>query len=482
MKKKKMSKTTYIKSLHGWASLMVCLLTGFLCFSCADDAQGPEQEPGAKGEVAVKIIASDLAGSTRSHSLNGSTRALTAFEGIASDNELIHSCAVAFVRTDGTVVEIKELPEAATGVESQEFTAVLEVGNYTVYAFANLDHTAIIALGAKGTKINKADLDAALYDVKADNLTSASLIPMSGYLNDVAVAANGSVTVNGTASKNVTVKVVRMVGKMEFSFTNNSTSDITVKNISVKPGAEGDIKLLPTWGASSALALPDMTGATVGKTISKTLSSFTVGTGDETKNKSFAFYLREVTSNHPTGSFPISITFTHGDSTKEEELTALLYDLSTINRNDWIRVPITLTDRGLTLDVEFYPPIGGYPPVNWEDVDNEYYVRFATGGWFSIKAYVINKLDGTRVDPSNVEISIPTDGISNTGFFRKQPGIEASGELTGEIRTGLADGASSVVTLEVKLTDKDADNKPITAETFKRKIHFIYKKASDTNN
>ena len=59
-------------------------------------------------------------------------------------------------------------------------------------------------------------------------------------------------------------------------------------------------------------------------------------------------------------------------------------------RNDWVRIPIVLTDWVLELDVTFYPPIGGYPAVKTEEKDNEFYARFGTGGYFAIVPRVRN--------------------------------------------------------------------------------------------
>lgn len=452
-----MKRTRCIYTFKDLGQVLVALM-GLMGFCCSEDfsERGDEGASQAKDGIQVTVATKDIA-----------TRALGTFEGTAADNELIHSCVVAFVKEDGTVAEVKVLDESQTGVESKDFNVILSAGEYKAYAFANITTSTLI--GLKFTKdASFGDVDAALYDVDADNLTQSSNIPMSGYLTDIEVASNGSVKIGGVTKTEVTITVVRMVGKLEFQFTNNSASDITVTELSFKPGASGNIKLLPTWGSDNKLASPDMTDATVGQ-ITKA-PSLTLNTTEENKNKKYAFYVREVVSNHPTGHFPISIKYKKGESETEETMTALLYDLTEINRNDWIRVPITLTDYKLKLDVEFYPPIGGYPPVDWEDKDDEYYVRFATGGWFSIEASVVNKADGTEFNTKNVEISIAENGVSNTSFFRKQPAIEASGELTGEIKSGLQAGDSSVVTIQVKVTDTNS-----VETTFTRKIHFIYK-------
>ncbi len=497
-----------MKLTHNIYNAFTCLLVammGWICFSCSDDVDGGGVDERPQARVTMAVVAKDVA----------STRALGDFD--AQSNELIHSCVVAFVKADGTVAEVVRCSEEETGRSEREISVTLSAGEYTAYAFANIPEANLTDLVAnlltKNSKITIADLTSARYDVKADKLTADSQIPMSGFLAEIEVLANGKVKVADTEKTVIEIPVVRMVGKLEFSFKNTTAQNITIKSIEVKPTASGEISLFPTLDAEGKFKpyYEETTTSFGSKTvdfetenppgwiIEPTVEPTEGNTDPEVK--SFSFYLREVASNHPTGHFPITIKYTKEGSTTAEEMTALLYDLTQINRNDWIRVPITLSDYRLKLDVEFYPPIGGYPPVNWEDKDNEYYVRFATGGWFSISALVYDKGINSDItlDPKHVHISVLSvedavkqeEGSSSVKkFFRKQPGEEliTTGELTGEINTGLTDGDSSVVTIEVRIqaVDKDgnlltgADDKPLVT-TFKRKIHFIYKKPN-TNN
>ncbi len=115
--------------------------------------------------------------------------------------------------------------------------------------------------------------------------------------------------------------------------------------------------------------------------------------------------------------------------------------------------------------------------MNWTDVDDEYYVSFATGGWFSIETSVVNKANGTEIDTKKVEITKVEYDENASEFFRKKPAIEASGELTGEIRSPLTTVKSSVVTITVKVTNSND-----AGATFKRKIHFIYSPPSSSGS
>lgn len=451
--------------IHKCLSYAIPALLGLAAISCSEDipGSGKDKDNAPQFGVAMKVVATDPV----------ATRALTGFTTTAEDNELIHSCTVVFISTDDhKVTAVKPLDANTTGVASQEFSVMLPAGTYNAYAFANIDMSSLSYLNlTEESTITLDDLTAATFNVNADALTSSDNIPMSGYLADITVSETGSVTVAETETKEVEIPVVRMVGKMEFIFTNTSASPITVTEISVTPGATGDVPLLP------GLADPAEADTNPIFTITREPSAFTIGTGNDNKSKNFAFYLREVTSNHPTGSFPITIKYKNGDSDDVQTMTALLYDLTAVNRNDWIRIPITLTDRRLKLDVDFYPPIGGYPPVSWNDQDDEFYVSFATGGWFCIRPVVVEKDGESEVAPQHVEIEVTdVSDVSNKAFFRKQPAVEASGELTGEINTGLSDGDRSVVTIEVTLTDTKEGNR-VTTETFLRKIHFIYKQS-----
>ncbi len=438
----------------GLASLLTAAM-GLACQSCSEDISGGGEDilTQPKGHFTLTIAAKDVA-----------TRGTT-FTGDAADNELIHTCVVAFVKEDdGTVVEVLQLPENTSGVDKQEFTVELGAGSYLAYAFANIDTSTLTGLHfTKGE--NFGDVDTEKFDV-ASYLTSSSRIPMSGLLEDIEVESDGTVKVGEDEMDDVVIPVIRMVGKLEFQFTNDSSSDITVTGITFKPTATGAVNLLPSASIS--------TGTTDPYGVSKEPDLTINAKGGEKTIDNFAFYVREVKSDHPTGHFPIRIKYKVGNSTEEDEMTALLYELTEIHRNDWIRVPITLTDYKLKLDVEFYPPIGGFPPVDWEENDDEYYVTFATGGWFSIDVSVLDKDTGVAVDADNVSIRISSveDKSEETTvpFFRKEPSIDTlTGELTGEINSRLTSGDTAIVTIVVTVTENSVETK------FTRKIHFIYK-------
>ncbi len=449
--------------IYKGVALLLMAVMGFASQSCSEDIaeRGEDIDIHPKGRISVTVATQDV-----------KTRGLTEFEDDGANNERIHSCVVAFVKVNdngnGTVALVKELTSetAGTGDKSIEFDAMLDEGNYKVYAFANIEKSELIGLNFTKDS-NFGDIDNMVFDVEADHLTSTSKIPMSGYLYGITVAANGTVSLDGTQKTEIEIPVVRMVGKLEFVFTNTSSaaSPITITEISVKPASSDAVKLLPTWDGSK-LASPDMTGVTRTTSINKTFENFSIGTEENANTGSCNLYVREVVSNHETGHFPISIKYKKGDST-EETMTALLYDLTEINRNDWIRIPITLTDYKLKLDVEFYPPIGGYPAETLTEKEDEYYIKFGTGGWFALYASVVDKKTGTEIPGKNVQISIVENGVSNTGFFRIQPKVESSGELTGEINS-LTQDATSIVTLQVTVSEGEK------TKTFTRKIHFLY--------
>lgn len=435
--------------------LLLTFAAGLITSCSQEEPNGGSTET---GEGTLKISVAALSHET--------TRGMEDFT--IQGNEKIHSCKVAIVKSTGLVIDVLDLPASSSGTDKETYNVTLNSGTYNLYALANMGDDCFSSLGVtKGVTVNQTNLKATLHNLAS--LSSSTNIPMSGYLDGVVAESTGAIKVGGSPASEVKIDLVRLAGKVEFCFTNNSPEKMIVEKIDFQPVASASIKLFD-YPTASAPTMPE------GTTYSKLTSSPNLSI-DPTKGDSFSFYLREVTSNHPTESFPISIYYRRGSATAElQEMTALLYDFKFINRNDWLKIPITLTDRKLVLDVDFYPPIGGYPPVSWVDKDDEYYVTFATGGWFSITPTVVNKTDGSIVPNKDVTMTIPaTGGISNTSFFRIQPTVSSSGEITGEIATGLAKDAKSVVTVEVTVTDKDASGNFITKETFKRKIHFICK-------
>lgn len=164
-------------------------------------------------------------------------------------------------------------------------------------------------------------------------------------------------------------------------------------------------------------------------------------------------YVREgFASSHPTGRYAIKVSINR-DGKAEELLYALTHELTYINRNDWINIPIVITDYNLSVDVNFYPPIGGYPAVVKEVKNEEYYIKFGTEGRFAITPHMYDAANGGEM-LTNKQMSASIKSISDpNGIFTTKPTFDATtDEIVGELN---ANTGTATVTLSftVKQTD-----------------------------
>ncbi len=380
------------------------------------------------------------------------------------DNELIHDYTILFVNNVSTVCAIVERSEsAATGFEHEEFDVELNPGYYTVYAFANLTalpdniRTAIGSL-SKGSALPEdfrsltADFDA--YAV------AGTLIPMSGVINGIEISSRPGV--------NTSIEVIRMLARVEFEFSNASSDPVDITGVTFGPVYSGNVTALPIFdGNSRDIARPVILEGCTPSTVEHDLDVHLEGSQ---RTLTSHFYIREsVADSHPTGQFTFAVKVQR-NGREEEELYALAPDISAIRRNDYIQIPVVLTNYSLDIDTEFYPPIGGYPAVVVEQNNHEYYIRFGSSGKFTIIPRVRRSADGTFVAPAylDVEIDKVTD---SSGILEGDDGRKIkvqSGELLGTLASGPSRG-TAVVNLGITVTEPDRP----ASRTFRRNFHIV---------
>lgn len=479
---------TYIKTLLATAISILPACSG-------EGYDSPDSPVGGEPGKGVTVIVSGKES-------RDATRADNLF-GEPEEWEKIKTWWVAFVDDESHMVMAIEGNTLDESSVSDRKTVSIPDGKYTLYAFANISDDLLKNRSGlsftKGEKVSittgetvtpVADGEAIISAVwkgmernpkvgSGDGFTYAR-IPMTGYLKDVEVR-NGIAYYKDGKVEELTVEIIRMLAKVQFEFTNNSLNPVTVVNIRFSPAAEGDLPLFhyPSVPATSPGILT--TGVTNGNEISCDVNRELAKGGSD---NSCSFYLREVISGHSTGRFPIYVTLKKGsgEEAREETVSALLNELTYINRNDRILVPLAISDYSLSLDVEFYPPIGGYPPVRTSanNSETEYYVEFGTGGWFAIHPTVKDN-DGNRVAQDRIAISIckdenDKDMVSAPDLFSRQPKVDVYGSLTACIKDDAGNGKESVVTLEISVSEKNGSGDMEKKVTFKRKFYIIKKK------
>lgn len=367
--------------------------------------------------------------------------------------EKIGSWWVAFVDASDMVAEVVSRPDDKTSeVESEKFEAALPPGRYTVYAFANISRDelgkASGVIFVKGAKMigNPSEAMFSGFDPN-----ESGRMPMSGFL---------PVNINAAGEPDVSdIEVVRMYGKVELKFTNESSGDLTVDSWSFGPlyAPTADVRLLPDYGTLGLKPAPSDGGDT---DFRRNSASITLSKGE---SQTDAFYTREIISAHPTGSFVLTVnTSAAGESSKRHSLA---YELNYINRNDWVYIPVTLTDWIVDMDVCFYPPIGGYPAVVLDQKNDEFYATFGTPGRFVVTPRARKSPQGAWEPVENVTVSTEGDAIFTPDG---QPAIDpVTGEITGSMSTATG-SAVATLTFRVKA---DAN----VLHIFTRKFHIIRK-------
>lgn len=307
---------------------------------------------------------------------------------------------------------------------------------------------------------------------------NASDIPMCGFLKNIEV--------KNTVEETFSIEVVRMVAKIEFQFTNKTAKEITVNSVSIDPVTSSAVSLMPNYSCLGVksydpLVTPTPTYGILTYTPS---SSITLPASTDAKKNCF-FYCKESVSNHPTKKFTIGVNISRKNDDGvvfSEELHYSPTEVISyyINRNDWIKIPISFTDWIVDFQVIFYPPIGGYPAVaNWNETNTgSHYFTFGSQGQFSIVPKIREAKDGSNWLQPNEYIHKNDKGefvadenklnltISGDDIFYDQPAIDKkTGEIVGRLseKTGTA-----LVTVSFKL-----DNDLIVS----RKLYIIRKKS-----
>ena len=424
-------RTNYISIL-----LIMALL---LCGSCSDN------EP-------------ELAAESTTSTVTIRTRAPQDNEANATTDELINTWWMVFVDEQGAdkgkVRLILDRPSETDAVSSEEVKFTIPRGTYTIYAFANITRESLTQ-----TPLNLTFTEGAaapdLSTVQWNRIGKiGDLIPMTGVLHNVSLTKE----MNNTFS----IEVVRLWAKLCFQFSTDTDKTITVSKLSMMPALnESGVTLLPDYTSlGGAPSLPDRTNCSLLERKDLNLTITKDATASET------FYLLESTAaSHPTGHYPLSFELKYGDGATRT-VNALAYELKHINRNDFITIPILITDWTVAVGVLFYPPIGGYPAVLLEESkDNEFYATFGSPGKFVIRP-TVTSADGTIVANSDLAITLTAEDTS--GILSQKPTYDdKSFEIIEEIAPGKG---TAVVTLDIGIKVNNT-----VQQTIKRKFYIIRK-------
>lgn len=384
----------------------------------------------------------------------------------AGANELINDWWVLLVDADGHIAATAQ--GSAASAERQEFKVEANTGTYTAYAFANISQSELAsALGLSAATFDTGATLPADFDIRDINfeaiMATDNDVPMSGRLEDVRITDR--------VHESFTIEVVRMWGKLEFEFSNSSNEDIKVLGVSFGPLQTGPIALFPAGVPGKPTILDECTTKT---SVDIAFDGADISSGSEDKCLRHIYIHESVSDSHPTGKFHFSVRLQRGGQ-PQEELYALTEDLTWINRNDYIQIPIDFIDWSLRFECKFAPPIGGYPAVLIEVVNHEYYIKFGSSGRFTLTPLVRKGAEGDylasdRLEYTIVNISDPQAILD--GDLKLEDGLIV-GNLSDKSNS---DGSprQGTASIEVNVRVKEAANG--LDHVFNRKFYIIRQK------
>lgn len=247
---------------------------------------------------------------------------------------------------------------------------------FTFYAFANLNDVAsvmgdgaIYIKGLKGGETFEPGKAVALKPM--DDYKEGTYIPMSSYGYEKTVSEN-------TADNSVSIELIRLLGKVSWEITNGTGKEITVNKLSFTQfRTTGNIFLLPYDAAKGEttrnLLATDMQAtykptfpneSTPGYTPRQPIgesSTLELAASGDTQTASGSFFANETdfiaANGEGTGLLINVSTDIRGEGQKELET-----DFDFIRRNDWLKIPILISNAEVTIKPsQKHMPIGGLP-------------------------------------------------------------------------------------------------------------------------
>lgn len=370
------------------AAAWMLLLSLFLLPACSNEEDGPVVEPEA--QYATMVI-----------SLGALDNSTPAYTRAAGDNDIIdpnyaddyferyiENWSIIVVNKDGVVDRVisdtqqannnpNEDNDTRTDVEME-----LPIGEtYTFYAFANL-YDLKEAVNVDSWE-GKPFSDYRQTAVELKNLNqyhggeSTSYIPMSSY--GVTKTVSEDMTQN-----NVSLPLIRLFGKVSVEVTNSTGVDLTVNQLTMgKFRRSGSIYLLPYDAIEGDPDKPNLLlGKNEGDLMNPVFPADDVDgtdwiytpTGDESipkynvtdenaNKRTYTFYINEtnqatVGENGSDLEIALDVTGEGIEKDNGRKPTNFFF----VRRNDWLKIPLTISKADVTVSFEQqHMPIGGLP-------------------------------------------------------------------------------------------------------------------------
>ena len=508
----KSEELSIVKRLFYYMTLLVAVL---LTACSSDETIDTEQPlPEGMGCIRLTICTPENAGGSTTRAVNA-----TPWEDPDHEWEKLQTFRIFICKkSNNEVVQIisgdkSQLTDATTLPSTYKSATVtsqpLEAGSYYVYATANyadgysvgdtFDPNETVKF-ANGYSATSADYFGDQKDIPMTGKLTTT--PGGNNLREVGVANGIPTDVTDTP-----LTLWRVMGKMQFYFTNESKEKIRIKGIEVDPlnlasssgpgiylfskdvltstanlaagatpptGQEG-LTLPPAPSGENMKSAREDVGAFRYEPATALELDATNGTG------TLFFYVNEsdgtftVTENqlslrfkiqrqNPTTSEWYDDELRYGVTTQHDLINSGDYGgynggFNVIRRNDWIHIPVVLTDWQFRIEPLAFVPIAGYPAMLLSN--DALTATFSTGGYIILQPFVKKYSDATWRDFSNPDVTF----VSVT--WKNSDGTNESGNgkivktaftydsvnhcLVGELNNNLSGSHKTTLTVNVKL-------------------------------
>lgn len=359
-----------------------------------------------------------------------------------SDNKVVQ--IISGTKDQMTEVEGTSYPYKRSATITSE---PIEAGDYYIYATANYADGYIV-----GSTVNP-DATASFYNGYSTTGTKmfgdVNPIPMTGKLNSAVTVSAGTETDAGT------ITVWRVMAKMQFYFTNEASEQIQIMGIEVDPintnsDNQGLVYLFSKDDLTSTANLPASgtgtvtlpTGVTTGPVSHETstetpLLTLAAKNDGNTDEGTLFFYVNETNATFTTTLNQYSLRFKikrggtiselrYGVTTHYGDGSTGQDGFNVIRRNDWIHIPIILTDWHYRIEPLPFVPIGGYPAATVSS--DGLTATFSTGGMIALQPFIKKKDDATWRDFGNTDISYGDDTWEASIHWKNINGTDVSGD------------------------------------------------------
>ena len=274
-----------------------------------------------------------------------------------------------------------------------------------IYAFANMDVPAEMA--TKDSYISHAAAMALTLSsggtINASTIATSGRIPMTNVIE---------VVLDNSPNQHINIPLIRTFAKVEFTFATLTETPVTVHQLTmnnVTLDGKSNIYMFPHTDSYGFPLFP--AGKEEGHPVYD-LSPYRL-TVTTTQKQTHAIYVNE--SDIP---YSETIGFTLLTQRADKETTEVRYALSVaegLKRNDFLKIPVTLSDFEFNPRIDFYPPIGGYGQAEvTSDPGEVFFVKVTSGGQIILRPQLYDASTSTVIDDNDALLSIEITGAGST--------------------------------------------------------------------